>query len=258
MVIELRIHLHLFFFVNAFIPKTRTMDYLRRTRTQCQCQWCSPICCQCWPVWRSRDIYWYLHIAPHAAGELSAGQLESVDSVDSVDIYWLDTGAYRRLLRSHAQSGPSSGAEKTRPRDQTRYSRVTRDSVMRTVDTWHVTVTRDTRGARTEDTAGWALSPLPCWRAACCRYSHCSTAVLQHVFTMGKLGAELMFALLVTSHITCVTLYTCVHYTTHDSWSWRHSDDQLAGRGVCVIAGAGLVLCSAPSVFTITEKDPSL
>ena len=71
---------------------------------------------------------------------------------------------------------------------------------------------------------------------------HCSTAALQHVFTMGKLGAELMFALLVTSHITCVTLYTCVLYTTHDSWSWRHSDDQLAGRGVCVIAGAGLVL----------------
>ena len=30
-------------------------------------------------------------------------------------------------------------------------------------------------------------------------------------------------------------------YITHDSrslaWCWRHSDDQLAGRGVCVIAG---------------------
>ena len=31
---------------------------------------------------------------------------------------------------------------------------------------------------------------------------HCSTAALQHVFTMGKLAAELMFALLVTLHIT--------------------------------------------------------
>ena len=49
--------------------------------------------------------------------------------------------------------------------------------------------------------------------AGCLLQVHPLTAALQHVFTMGKLAAELMFALLVTLHITCVTLYTCVHYT---------------------------------------------
>ena len=81
-------YIHIF----AFIPNTLTiaLEVALRIRTEDTTPttpWCLHICCQCWPVWRSRDIYWYLHIAPHAAGELSAGQLESVDSVDSVDIY---------------------------------------------------------------------------------------------------------------------------------------------------------------------------
>ena len=55
MVIKLRIYPHLC--IHSKHPDNHTGSEWDLNRIH--------ICCQCWPVWRSRDIYWYLHIALH-------------------------------------------------------------------------------------------------------------------------------------------------------------------------------------------------